>query len=215
METVKIRCENNDSEIVVSKGISLGEVAMMLPAKDSYPFIAAYVNNKSKDLNYRVYEPKSVRFIDATHFEGARVYQRTLFFVLYKAVRDLYPRGVLKIQHSLGRGFYFVVEGVEPCDGMAEAIAGRMRELTEADIPITRQIVYRTEAEAIYAGESDKLRLLNTRRHLYATVNDMADVHGYFYGTLATSSGMVKVFDVRPFHEGFLLCVPRRDNPLQ
>ncbi|MDE7133909.1 MAG: nucleoside kinase, partial [Rikenellaceae bacterium] len=74
METVKIRCENNDSEIVVSKGISLGEVAMMLPAKDSYPFIAAYVNNKSKDLNYRVYEPKSVRFIDATHFEGARVY---------------------------------------------------------------------------------------------------------------------------------------------
>ncbi len=215
METVKIRCENNDSEIVVAKGISLGEVAMMLPSKDKYPFIAAYVNNKSKDLNYRVYEPKNVRFIDATHFEGARVYQRTLFFVLYKAVRDLFPQGVLKIQHSLGRGFYFVVEGVEAHEGMAEAIAGRMRELTEADIPITRQIVHRTEAEAIYAGESDKLRLLNTRRHLYATVNDMADVHGYFYGTLAPSSGMVKVFDVRPFHEGFLLCVPRRDNPLQ
>ncbi len=213
METVKIRCENNGKEVLINKGSSLGEIAALLSLRNRYPFIAAYVNNRSEDLNDRIYEPKSIRFIDATHFEGARVYQRTLFFVLYKAVRDLYPEAVLKIQHSLGRGFYFVLEGAETGGKTAARLKERMHELVDADLPIERDIVYRDDAEHYYADDSDKLRLINTRRHLYVTVDTMADVHGYLYGTLAPSSGSVPVFDIRPFYDGFLLCVPRRRDP--
>ena len=213
METVKIRCENNGKEVLINKGSSLGEIAALLSLRNRYPFIAAYVNNRSEDLNDRIYEPKSIRFIDATHFEGARVYQRTLFFVLYKAVRDLYPEAVLKIQHSLGRGFYFVLEGAETGGKTAARLKERMHELVDADLPIERDIVYRDDAENYYADDSDKLRLINTRRHLYVTVDTMADVHGYLYGTLAPSSGSVPVFDIRPFYDGFLLCVPRRRDP--
>ncbi len=213
METVKITCLNNGSEVLVGKGSSLGDILASLSLQNDYPFIAAYVNNKSKDLNYSVYEPKQVRFIDATHFEGARVYQRTLFFMLYKAVSDLFPESVLRIEHSIGRGFYFVVDGIECDDKAAQRIKERMGELVKADLPIAREVIERKEAEELYAKKSDKLALLNTRSHLYVTINTMADVHGYFYGTLAPSTSHVPLFDIRRFHDGFLLCVPKRENP--
>ena len=74
---VKIICENNGSELSVNMGTSLREVIDMLALNSPQPFLAAYVNNRIKELNYKIYKPISVRFIDITHFEGTRVYHRT------------------------------------------------------------------------------------------------------------------------------------------
>ena len=80
-ETIKIHCENTGSELHVKPGTTLSEVLSMLAlkSKSETPFLAAYVNNRLKELYYQIFNPVSLRFVDITHFEGMRVYQRTLF----------------------------------------------------------------------------------------------------------------------------------------
>ena len=217
-KTIKVRCENNGSEIIVSMGTTLSEVINILSLKNRYPFLAAYVNNKIKELDYAVYKPISVRFIDITHFEGSRVYQRTLFFVLSKAVRDLYPDRKFYIRHSVSKGFYCEIEGRDDLSqDEIDALKKRMRELIEQDIPIVTEKVPEAEAREIYErlGYDDKLTLLDTCPRLYVTLCMMADIAGYFYGALAPSTSYLHLFDLQRYYNGIYIAIPKRTNPEQ
>ena len=90
-DTLPVICENAGRTIEVAMGTTLLEVERQLRLDGPHPFLAAYVNNRIKELNYRIYKPVTVRFIDITSFEGIRVYQRTISFILQKAVRELFP----------------------------------------------------------------------------------------------------------------------------
>ena len=215
-ETVKVVCENNNSHLYVAKGTSLMDVAEILALPNDYPFLACYVNNKLKELDYSIYSPVSLRFIDITHFEGMRVYQRTLFFTLNKAVHDTYPNNKLYIRNSVSKGFYCEIEGFESLgDEELGKIRERMNALIAQDIPIVRQKLLTDEAEAIYAklDMQDKISLIKTRPHLYVTVYGLADMAGYFYGALAPSTGYLNLFDIEPYYKGFHLAVPKRTAP--
>ena len=74
-DTVKIFCENTGANLFVNQGTSLLQVAQMLSLEkgNDTPLLAAYVDNRLKELSYRIYSPLTVRFIDITHFEGMRV----------------------------------------------------------------------------------------------------------------------------------------------
>ena len=104
--TVKVICQNTSTMLDVEMGTSLLELQKRLAIENKYPFLAAYVNNRIKELNYKIYKPIMVRYIDITHFEGYRVYQRTISFILQKAASDIFPERKLYIRHSLGRGLY-------------------------------------------------------------------------------------------------------------
>ena len=105
-DTISVICENTQSEIFVNTGTSLNDILNILGIQSEYPFIIAYVNNTFKELNYRLFKPATIKFLNTTHIEGARTYQRTLFFTLDKAIRDLYHKGSLRIKHAVSRGFY-------------------------------------------------------------------------------------------------------------
>ncbi len=215
-EVVRVICENTGSTIYVDWGTRLIDMSRMLPVSSPYPFLAAYVNNKVRELDYRICEPVSVRFIDATHYEGIRVYQRTLFLVLNKAVHDLYPEGRLRIKHSVSKGYYAEVDGVGRLSpAMIENIKDRMNELVEQNLPIVREKMLSEEAEEMYAklGFDDKIALLRTRPHLYCTVYRLADMVGYLYGVLAPSTGFLTLFDLRPYCDGMHVAMPLRSNP--
>lgn len=196
-DTIKIYCENTASELHVNPGTSMAQVIAMLAIRNPNPFLAGYVNNRLKELYYKIYSPVSLRFVDITHFEGMRVYQRTLFFVLQKAVSDLFPGQKLHIKHSVAKGFYCEIEGMEDITSdQLRAIDERMRELVAQDIPIIRQRLLSAEAVQLYTklGMEDKVALLETRPHLYVTLYTMADLSGYFYGALAPTTGYVSLF---------------------
>ena len=97
---VKVICENIATEFEVELGTSLLEFQGQIGISQKFPMLAAYVNNRLKELNYRIFKPVTVRFIDITHFEGYRVYQRTISFILQKAVRDLFDERQFHIRHS-------------------------------------------------------------------------------------------------------------------
>lgn len=216
MEHIKIVCKNCNSELFVDWGTRLKDVAKMIATPDKKePWLAAYVNNSIRELDYRICEPVTVKFIDITHFEGIRVYQRTLFMILHKAVHDLYPDNRFRIKHSLSKGFYCELEGITPSEEIAARVRERVDELIAQNIPIVRNKMLKEEAIEIYRqlGFEDKIAIINSRPHLYVTVYRLADMAGYFYGALAPSTGLIHLYDFRPYGEGFHITCPRRTEP--
>ena len=217
-ETVKIYCENTNSHLFVQQGTSLMQVAEMLsiPTHPYAPLLACYVNNRLRELNFKIYTPLTLRFIDITHFEGMRVYQRTLFFILYKAVHDLYPERILHIKHAVAKGFYCEIEGMEDIsDEELGRVRNRMQDIIKQNIPIVRNRITFDEAIEILKKNrlDDKLSLLETRPHLYVSIYNMADVVGYFYGVLAISTGYIHMFDIHKYYKGFRIATPQRTDP--
>ena len=191
-DSIKVICDNLGGPIRVAMGTPLSDVAAQL-TPGRYPFLAAFVNNRIKELNYKIYTPVTVRFVDITDFAGIRVYQRTSWFILQKAARTLFPGHTLHIRHSMGQsGFYCELEGLDEfTHEQAAALEGHMREVVAQNLPIERTKVLTSELRAIYAeqGFDDKTALLDTRPRLYSDLYTLDGTAGYFYGALAPSTG--------------------------
>lgn len=216
LDRVKVLCQNTSVEVEVEMGITLGELLTRLNIKGEYPILAAYVNNRLKELNSRLFKPAVVRFIDITHFEGYRVYQRTISFILHKAVWDLYRDRKFYIRHSLGRGFYCEFDDGNPItDEEIEALRERMQAIIDSRYPINRMRLLTSEINGIYErfGFDDKVALLNTRPRLYSDIYRMDDIVGYFYGALTPDSGYIHLFDIRRYYNGFYIALPTRTDP--
>ena len=215
-DILQVACENDGSTFGVPMGTSLQRIAERIP-NAGHPWLAVLVNNRLRELSYKLYAPATIRLVDITSFAGTRVYQRTSCFLLQKAVRDLYPGRTLHIRHSLGHsGFYCEIEGIDEFTRAdTDAIARRMRELVERNLPIVRSKLPTQEVRARYAeqGFDDKIALLDTRPRLYSELYTLDDTVGYFYGALAPSTGCIGLFGVEPFYDGFFLALPQRTAP--
>ena len=213
---IRVYCENTASYIDVAMGTSLLGLLAELEIENSEKYLAAYVNNRLKELNYRVYTPISIRFIDITHFEGHRVYQRTVTFILQAAMAQLYPDNQFHIRHSLGSGVYCEAAGKELFSSEeCREIEAAARAIVAENITIQRRkeptvdIVEKFEK----AGYPDKAKLLSSRPRLYNNIYYMGQSIGYFFGPLAPSSGYADRFDIYPYKEGFVVAMPDRVNP--
>ena len=219
-EQITVTLPDDNSCQSVALGTQLTELAMRHTSGQPrpWPVLAAYVDNRIKELRYRVCKPVTVRFIDITSSEGHRVYQRTAIFMLQKAVRELHPGCRLLVRHSLGSGIYFEIGGLapdaRPAD-VAQALCARMRAIADADYPVTRSRMTTDRVREIYRqrGFDDKIALLETRPRLYSDIYTMNDEQGYFYGALAPSSGCVQMFGIEPYLKGFYLMLPDRADP--
>ena len=215
-DTIQIICENLGGKLSVEMGTPLRQIAGRI-TPGPHPFLAAFVNNRIKELSYRVYTPVTVRFVDITSFAGIRVYQRTAWFLLQKAVKDLYPGRRLHIRHSMGQsGFYCEIEGIDHfTQAETDRLRDRMRALVAQDLPIERRRMLTSEVRTRYAEEgfADKIELLDTRPRLYSDLYTLDDTVGYFYGSLAPSTGYLDLFDLEPCYNGFYLALPLRTDP--
>ena len=215
-DTVTLRLVNSGITMDVEIGTSLLEVLGSVDFARPYPILVARVNNSYKELGYRIYKPVTVEYLDVRSFEGYRVYERTLSFVMQMAAVELFAERKLRIRHSLGSGFYAEFEnGVAPTAEELALLKERMMQIVERDLAITRRKRLSEEVAAEYAryGFDDRLDILETRPHLYRTVNYLGEMPGYFYGALAPSSGYVRHFDIAPYYNGFYVALPERLNP--
>lgn len=215
-ETITLRLVNSGVSIEVAMGTSLQEVLNLVEFEQPYPILVARVNNRYKELSYRIYKPVTVEFLDVRHYEGYRVYQRTISFVMQMAALELFPERKLRIRHTLGSGFYAEFDGgiVPTVEELAE-LKARMADVVARDLKITRRKRLSEEVAQEYEryGFDDRLDLVETRPHLYRTVNYLGDMPGYFYGALAPSSSYVPRFDIAPYYNGFYVALPERNCP--
>lgn len=210
-----VRCENTQKELVVVPGTTVKEMLEYLPLENKMQFISAYVNNKSKDLNYVINDNITVRYITPSHFEGSRVYRRTLMFMLYKAVAELYPEAVLKIEYSVGVGAYFEIEGLNTTEDLSLFLMMKIQEYVTQDIDIEREMLHINDLKNIFtrSGQHDKLELMESMGHLYYTINSIDTTKGYFFGTLAASTGQINLFAIEKFYNGYVIIMPKRSDP--
>lgn len=215
-ELLKIYCENCECNLNVEVGTSLLEVAERLELRGEHQLLGAYVNNRYRELTHRLYAPSRIRFFDITHYAGTRVYQRSLIFIMQTVVAKLYPSQRFYARHSIGDSIYCEVEGKDSfTEAECREMYGTAQSIVAADMPIIRYKVPTEEAMAEFRnrGFEDKVELLQTRPRLYSSIERLGEEVGLFYGALVPSSGYIKKFEIRPYHQGFYISMPSRSNP--
>ena len=215
-QTVQIRCKNNGSKLTVETGSTLYDIYRTAGLQMQYGPISCKVNNKVEGLRYRVYNNKDVEFLDMTSSSGSRAYTRTLFFVLCKAVEDLYPATDVIIDIPVSNGFYVDVHlGRELTDEDVSAIRSRMQDIVNAQMPIRRYMVPTEEAIALFEekGDVEKVKLLKTSGAIYTTYYKIGEYVDYYYGTLLTNTSQLYLFGLEKYYDGMLLRIPSRKNP--
>ncbi len=217
---LQIRCKNNNVTKSFSEGTSLLEVYQEF-AEDlqmPYPVVSAKVNNTSQGLKFRLFQNRDVEFFDAREGSGRRVYVRSLCFVLYKAVSDIFPGCKLFIEHPISRGYYcnFKKRNNEPInDEDINLICRRIQEIIDLDMPFRRTEATTEEAVRVFAerGFQDKVKLLETCGEIYSDYYTLGDTVDYYYGPLVPSAGYLKVWGLERYADGLLLRVPDGKNP--
>ncbi len=215
MEQVQVLCENNGTVKGYDVGTSLLEVSIDQNIQLKSRILAVMVNNQLKSLSYRLYNPKTVKFIDITHPDGMRTYQRSLVFLLQKAVRDILPEKKLRVKHSVSNGLYCEISnGKTLTPDNIDGVLARMRELVELDRPFSRKKTPTDDAIEIFCKEDhhEKALLLKTRSQFYTSVYYFDGYPDHFYGPLVPSSGYLTKFGLCRYFSGVLLMFPKPDN---
>ena len=190
------------------------------PPASGLPWLGALVNNDVCSSSYPLQVNAKVDFLNFSHRLGARIYRRTLSFLLAKVVHDLFPDADFAIEHSLGTGYYCRFEHSEG-HGLSktdfERIDGQLRELIEQDIPICRRQVSFEEAyrELEKEGQIDKLNLLRFRNPPRITIFSCENFSDIGQGVLAPSSGCCAQFELIEHEPGFVLHFPVWDAEKQ
>ena len=145
--------------------------------------------------------------------QGKEAYVRTVQFVVFLALRQLWPEAKAKMNCTLGCSVYFAVEGA---DGFsAEALKAQVAKLIDANIPLIRRRVPLQQAldRYISQGQDDKARLLSWRTADYFDEYAYGDFADYYYGEMMPNTGWLSVWDVVPAEGGFLFVYPDDQNP--
>lgn len=215
-QTVQIRCKNNGQTITAAIGSTLSDIYHSLGLVLNHGPICAKVNNKVEGMHYRIYHNKDVEFLDMTSGSGSRNYTRSLFFVLCKAVHDLYPQSKVVIDIPVSKGYYVdLTIGHEVTDDDVARIRQRMQQIIDAKMPIRRFEVPTEDAVRMFEEKGDKAKskLLRSAGSLYTTYYQIDDYVDYYYGSLLTNTSKIYLFGLEKYFNGLLLRIPDLKDP--
>ena len=158
-QMLQICCKNNNISKEFPIGSSLLDIYYGFNLNFPYQVVSAKVNNRSEGLNFRVYNNKDIEFLDVRDQSGMRTYVRSLCFVLFKAVTELFPEGKLFVEHPVSKGYFCNLR-----------------------IPYHRIECHTAEAVRIFSerGMNDKVRLLETSGSLYTYYYTLGDTVDYY-----------------------------------
>ncbi len=197
------------------RGAKVGE--FLAAVEHDSQLVAAIVNGDLRELTYPIELESRVEPVTISSPDGARIYRRSLTFLLEMAFADLFPDATLFIDHSVASGGYYCqVTGRSPLsEAEIAALKSHMQELVKADLPFERKEVPLQEAMDYFRsrGYEDKVRLLKYRRKNYLTLYSLDGRMDYLHGYMAPSTGCLRVFDLVYTEGGFTLRYPRRHRP--
>lgn len=213
---IQIRCKNNKKTQKVEIGSTLFDVFSAFDLKMTHGPVSARVNNKVEGMHYRVYNSKDVEFLDMASSSGSRAYTRTLFFVLCKAVQDIYPNTDVVIDIPVSNGFYVDIRLGRPVvEEDVNILRRRMQEIIDAKMPIRRYMVPTEDAIALFQekGDVEKVKLLKTSGSIYTTYYKIGEYVDFYYGTLLTNTSGLYLFGLEKYYDGMLLRIPSLKDP--
>ncbi len=198
----------------VKKGIKLKDIKDIALGNNDKKHLCARINNEIKHLDYKVMGASSIEFLDIKDKDGIRVYIRTLSYVFIKACKDLYEECKISIEHSLSKGLYVEIHGLEVSEENIHNIKLRMKEIIESDLDINREKISKEEADKIFNQQNmkDKLRLSKYRTKEFIHVYNFDGLYDKFYGYLAPSTAYIDKFDLKYYEPGIIIQFPRKEE---
>ena len=221
MNKVTVYCKNTREYYDIECGTSLLDLYKQIGLKLRYPVITARVNYKLQNLNFLVYKPKDIEFLDASSPAGMRCYVRTLSMVMACAVRELYPAGDLRIEHPISKGYYCTVRDengnkVTLTEEDIKRIKERMWQIVHEDRPIITEEKQTKEVIRLFGERKEgEVTLFETLGNPYCRYFRMGDYIDYYTGVLMPSTGYINIFDIIPYHQDMLLQIPCRNDPVR
>ena len=215
-QVLHIRCKNNKKTQEVTIGSTLSDIYKEINLEIPYGPVSAKVNNKVEGLHYRVYHNKDIEFLNLQTPSGIRTYTRSLFFVLCKAVHDLFPGSGVVIDIPVSNGYYCNLQlGHEITTEDVDRIRTRMQEIIDAKMPIQRYETTTEEAVKMFTelGDIQKAKLLKSSGSLYCVYYVLDDYKDYYYGSMLTNTSQLHLFGLEPYFDGVLLRIPSVQDP--
>jgi len=219
-KNVTIYCKNTKSYHKYPLGTSLIEIYQDLKIQLKYPVMAARVNYKVEDLNFLIYKPKDIDFIDLSTSSGMRVYVRTLCMVMAKAVSELFPQANLRIEHPISKGYYCKIDNLQ--QPVTREIISQIKERVNLIISQGKRIICEEkqtkEVEELFVQhvhQQDKIALFETLGNPYFRFFRIDDFIDYYNGVLLPSTDYLSLYDLMEYYDGLLIRVPSRENPVE
>ena len=217
---VTIYCKNTKSYHIYPLGTSVIEIYRDLKIELKYPVMAARVNYKVEDLNFLIYKPKDIEFIDLSTPSGMRVYVRSLSMVMSKAVSELFPQATLRIEHPISKGYYCKLDNLgQP---VTREIIAQIKERVNLIISQGKRIICEEkqtkEVKELFVNhvhQQDKIALFETLGNPYFRFFRIDDFIDYYNGVLLPSTDYLNIYDLVEYYDGLLIMVPSRDNPVE
>ena len=211
----KFKINYEDNEYLVEEGITYKDLLENHLKINPYEIALCKLNREYYELFKNITEDGELELIRFNSSIGYKIYERTLQFIFIKAALDLFDDSVITIEHRIGDGIF---GELHKKDALKEEdiikIKERMIELINKDIPIKKIKVKRKEAIEIFKGYGmdDKVSLLNHVSFEDVSLYELDGRYDYFYGQMASSTGIVKGFDLIYYSPGFVLRYPKREN---
>lgn len=210
----------DDGRVITGKrGAKLEEFINVIQQDDEPQIVGVILNGSLRELTYPLHLDGVASLIDMSDSDGARIYRRSLVFLLEVAFKRCFPEGQLNIDHSVSSGGYHCQ--IHNLNGFGQAELDTLKSYMEAlvaeDIPFVRETVPLKEAVEYFTatGETDKVSLLKYRQRPDLVLYRAKNVRDYHHGYMVPSSGYIKWFDFDLVEEGFVLRFPRRHAPMQ
>jgi len=216
MPNIEIVIENFNERRYVEHGTSLAEIVrqsqdQFMELTGGRPILGALVNNRIQTLQYRIYNPRTIEFFDLSHRQGKRLYQNSLGFMMYKAVKDTYPDAHLYFDHSLLNGTYCRIEGINiDHNTVRDNVSRRMSQLQQQDIPFNSKVMLKEDALKLISKEDmpETYRLLDSLKQLYIEMQFLDGTVHKLASRTVPSTGCLTGWTLELFEEGYLLNMP-------
>jgi len=216
MKQVEIFCINTSSAHIYPLGTSLLEISRNLNIQFENTVCGAIVNNQIKELSFCVVKSKHIEFFDVSHPDGIRMYIRSLIFVMYAAVKVVFPNVSLRIHNGISRGYFCELNGLgrEISDSDIFSIQQEMKQIIQQNIPFVKKDLLTEDVVEllIKQGLDDKAELFDQQGHLYSSLYFLNELGNYFYGQLLPSTAYLSNFGLVKYFDGLLLQIPKRKN---
>lgn len=216
MKNIEIYCINKDTSALFPLGTMLSEIAKKMGIALEGPICGAYVNHRVKPMDFELVKPKQIEFFDYSNRDGQRIYLRTLSFILFVAVKNIWPDARMKIDHAISKGYYCTIEELDHTLSEEDIwlIKEEMKHLIRQNLPVERKAMLTEKAALLYEQEglTRKAELFRNYGRLYAPIFELGGHVNFFYGHQLISTGLVTKFGLEKYDEGLLLRFPKPDN---
>ena len=202
-------------EIVVPYGTKAIDAIKMVEDDTDY-ILAVVVNNEVKFQEFELKRDSQIGFVKIDSDDGYRVYSKSLKFVLYMALTELYGNKKVDFLSTINRNQYFVVNDLELTEDVIAKLKEKMAEIIDADYPITKEAMSVDEAIEYYklSNDTDKINNMANRLKSYTNMYFCNGYYNNFYGVLVPHTGLLDVFDLISFRNGAMLVMKDKDGNL-